>query len=319
MILTKTVRIKISNNQIKYYREKGYDIKGSNEIKEITVEDLPKNSGQKIDVKCDFCEKEKFITLNRYNINTNHSQKLYACSRKCAEEKNKETIQKKYGVYNISQSSKIKEKKIKTCISNHGVEHPMMNKEIHEKALITKDKKYGDKNYNNQNKFKKTSLEKYGVNHPMKNPEIAINFKKLLRKIWKERIITKNKYKDLKIVDFDGQYEFECDCNKNHTYKIDYKLLWQRSTSNTTLCTICNPIDKHISGLEVSLLNFIKENYDGKIITSDRKTLGGKELDIYLPELKLAFEFNGLYWHNELYKDKNYHLNKTEIGIINKI
>jgi len=35
-------------------------------------------------------------------------------------------------------------------------------------------------------------------------------------------------------------------------------------------------------------------------------------LDIYLPELKLAFEFNGLWWHNELYKDKNYHLNKTE-------
>ena len=26
----------------------------------------------------------------------------------------------------------------------------------------------------------------------------------------------------------------------------------------------------------------------------------------------LAFEFNGVYWHNELYKNKNYHLEKTE-------
>jgi hypothetical protein len=45
---------------------------------------------------------------------------------------------------------------------------------------------------------------------------------------------------------------------------------------------------------------------------SERKIING-ELDIYIPDLKLAFEFNGLYWHNELYKDKNYHLNKTEL------
>jgi len=36
------------------------------------------------------------------------------------------------------------------------------------------------------------------------------------------------------------------------------------------------------------------------------------ELDIYIPDLKLAFEFNGVYWHNEVNKDNNYHLNKTE-------
>jgi hypothetical protein len=34
-------------------------------------------------------------------------------------------------------------------------------------------------------------------------------------------------------------------------------------------------------------------------------------LDIYLPEYKVAIEYNGLYWHNELRKDKNYHLDKT--------
>lgn len=27
----------------------------------------------------------------------------------------------------------------------------------------------------------------------------------------------------------------------------------------------------------------------------------------------MAIEFNGLYWHNELHKDKNYHINKTEL------
>jgi hypothetical protein len=33
-------------------------------------------------------------------------------------------------------------------------------------------------------------------------------------------------------------------------------------------------------------------------------------LDIYIPEFKLAIEFNGLYWHSELFKDKQYHYNK---------
>ncbi len=35
------------------------------------------------------------------------------------------------------------------------------------------------------------------------------------------------------------------------------------------------------------------------------------EIDIYLPELKIGFEFNGLYYHSEEFKDKLYHLNKT--------
>lgn len=36
------------------------------------------------------------------------------------------------------------------------------------------------------------------------------------------------------------------------------------------------------------------------------------EIDIYVPELKLGIELDGLYWHSEFCgKDKNYHLDKT--------
>jgi len=312
MILSESIKIKISNNQIKYYKEKGYDIKGGNEIKEIKISDLPKNSGQKIKVKCDFCNNEKYISLNNYNINTKNGILKYACSRKCAEQKNKDTIEKKYGVSNISLSKEIQKKKEDTCKKNHGVVYPMMKEEIFLKGTKTKEKKYGDKNYNNIEKYKQTSLKKYSVNHPMKSPQVVFNFKKKLKEKWLKKIISNEKYLKLNIVDYDGQYIFKCDCNKNHTYKIDYKLLWQRLLLKTTLCTICNPIDKHISGIENKLLNFIKENYDGEIITSNRNIIKPHELDIYLPEINLAFEFNGLYWHNELYKDKNYHLNKSE-------
>jgi hypothetical protein len=35
-------------------------------------------------------------------------------------------------------------------------------------------------------------------------------------------------------------------------------------------------------------------------------------LNIYLPDLNLGFEFNGLYWHSELFKERNYHQEKTK-------
>jgi len=63
---------------------------------------------------------------------------------------------------------------------------------------------------------------------------------------------------------------------------------------------------------ESELLEFIKNNTDRKIKTSDRKILNGKEIDIYISELKIGFEFNGLYWHSDLYKSKYYHLEKTK-------
>lgn len=34
------------------------------------------------------------------------------------------------------------------------------------------------------------------------------------------------------------------------------------------------------------------------------------ELDIYIPNLKLGIEYNGLYWHSDLNKDRLYHYNK---------
>jgi hypothetical protein len=66
---------------------------------------------------------------------------------------------------------------------------------------------------------------------------------------------------------------------------------------NTEICTICNPLNSSKSGLENQLFNFISNNINVK--RNERKILDNKyELDIYISELKLAFEFNGLWWHN---------------------
>lgn len=44
---------------------------------------------------------------------------------------------------------------------------------------------------------------------------------------------------------------------------------------------------------------------------NDRELLGGREIDIYLPDKKLAIEIDGVYWHSSIFKDKNYHQNKS--------
>lgn len=44
-----------------------------------------------------------------------------------------------------------------------------------------------------------------------------------------------------------------------------------------------------------------------------------KKLDLYVPEVKLGIELNGIYWHSDEYKDRNYHADKqasaAEAGI----
>lgn len=40
---------------------------------------------------------------------------------------------------------------------------------------------------------------------------------------------------------------------------------------------------------------------------------GGLELDIFIPNKNIAIEYNGLYWHRDTVKGKNYHLNKLNL------
>ena len=63
---------------------------------------------------------------------------------------------------------------------------------------------------------------------------------------------------------------------------------------------------------EIEIYNWIKEIYSGEVIHNNRTILDGKELDIYIPEKKLAIEYDGLYWHCSLNKENDYHFNKTK-------
>ena len=63
---------------------------------------------------------------------------------------------------------------------------------------------------------------------------------------------------------------------------------------------------------EDEIADFIK-NKGFTIIRNDRSILDNKhELDIYIPDKQFAIEFDGVFWHNEVNKPINYHLDKTE-------
>lgn len=211
------------------------------------------------------------------------------CSLECANnhkdemvKRQKESIQKKWGVDFFPQ-----------------------HKDFIKKQKETKKERYGDENYNNVNKMKSTKEKLYGDSGYNNSEKNAITRRDSFIKTLKGK--TKDKFISYEL-DSDN-ITLNCSlCNQD--YNIYNNLFNYRTKQKSVLCTICNPTDnKQVSGLELDIINFVSSLVDIK--TKDREVLNGKELDILIPIKKLAIEFNGLYWHSDIYKDKNYHLNKT--------
>lgn len=96
-------------------------------------------------------------------------------------------------------------------------------------------------------------------------------------------------------------------CTNGHKYSVS----WDNWNSKRSRCPKCS---KHgTSKQEAELVKFIQSISDSRIILNDRSIINPKELDIVIPDLKLAIEYAGLYWHSEKAgKDKFYHYNKLE-------
>ena len=236
-------------------------------------------------------------------------------------EKSKETCLEKYGVDHISKSNHFKEKFKETCLENHGVEYPMMSVEIQEKSKNTLIENYGvdnpSKSKDIRNKVKSTNLDKFGNENYLLTDEFRR--KSTITSVnrygvdnhMKSDIFRENRFSITRDINY-IKYRF-CGtstmiCKDGHEFDIKIDNYLTRIKSNLNPCTIFYHINDQRSIKENELLEFIKLNYFGEIISNYRDKL---EIDIYLPELNLGFEFNGLYFHSEKFKDNNYHLNKT--------
>lgn len=251
----------------------------NNASKSDIIKDKIKNSKKNLDYE-EIYEKFKSTNIIKWGVE-NPSNLDYI------KEKRKMTTIKNWGVENPFQSEIIKDKIKKTNINNIGVDSPLKSEEIKEKIRITNLEKWGVDNFTKSKVYKEIMFDKY------RSKEIKTNLN------------TDEKYHSYLGL---GVHRLWCDGGENHIYDTNSHLYHSRKNLYKKQCTICFPVDSQSSFKEKELLYFIKSIYQGEIIECYKD---GLEIDIYIPELKLGFEFNGIYWHSELFKGKSYHLDKT--------
>ena len=110
MILDENIITTINHMNIDYYKSIGHSYIKCNQKIKIPVNQLPIESNLKINVKCDICGNEKFISYQKYNKNI-RKYNLYTCNTSCAQFKNKLTLKYLYGSDNFNRSDENKLKK----------------------------------------------------------------------------------------------------------------------------------------------------------------------------------------------------------------
>ncbi|KFZ25606.1 MAG: hypothetical protein KQ78_02198 [Candidatus Izimaplasma bacterium HR2] len=103
----------------------------------------------------------------------------------------------------------------------------------------------------------------------------------------------------------DTKTKLKLRCKEGHEYSVTPSSFKQGSR-----CPICF---ERRSQKEIDILNYVKSSINEEVISSDRtqiinpRTGNYLELDIWIPELNKAIEFNGTYWHSSeysIYKDE---------------
>lgn len=262
----------------------------------------------------EFREIIKQKNLVKYGVE--YTAQLESVKQKCREK-----WLKHYGVDNPSKCKKILEKIKKKNLELFGVEWSQQNPEIKKKSIKTCLERYGVDNVFKypqfQEKFRETFLSTYGVDNPTKCTDILKKSTLWIREYAWEKLscrtdwiplFNKNEFLKNGWLDYNTRehhyYDFKCSKCGN-IEKLD--------GSYFPTCCKCFPNNGR-SSQEIEVENYIKTLCDS-VISSDKSVLENKkELDIFIPQCNLAFEYDGLYWHSlPNQNDKNYHFDKTNL------
>jgi hypothetical protein len=135
--------------------------------------------------------------------------------------------------------------------------------------------------------------------------KVKVNEEHLIKR-FKEKHGDKYDYSNVKY-EIGGQ-KVEIICKKHGSF-------WQVPYSHMhgAGCPICAS-ENSTSESEIEFRNFISKLYEGRILPNDRTIIRPREIDIYLPEINVAFEYNGLYWHSaEKLHNNLYHQMKMKM------
>lgn len=285
---------------------------------------------------CETCGKDFEITSRNY-------RKRF-CNRSCANKNSavlekmrrsqEETYRKKYGVSHPMKTTQVVENFKNSMKEKYGVEHALQSDEILEKSRKTKMDNHGNPTFVNPDKARKTCLEKYGVDNVRKTPQYKEKYRETcLKKYGRPHASKTEKFK---IYHFTSMFEKFLKNERFTNFTAMFSLEDYKGVDGHTYkfkCNRCGRIDNHsiedgkpikcVNCDKTSMSYFQKEIYDfihyilgttADIKKNTRSVIPPLELDIFVPDLKIAIECNGLFWHSEILgrKYKNYHLNKTQ-------
>ena len=242
-------------------------------------------------------EKARQTNLARYGSE-------YGFGSKEIQSKIRQTNLEKYGVENAFQRQDIKDRIRQRNIDEYGVTANALRPEAIQKKHDTMVKKYGVDNPVLNKELHDKAVRRYLNN----------SYDRIISK-WKNEVIplfSKEEYVGFFGDSYGHVYKWKCvKCGKEFEQHLHgntaVKIMMPR-------CWHCYPNmnEQGQSYKEKEVLDFVKSIYDGEIIPNAHGIIGRKELDIYLPEKHLAIEFDGFYWHSEQKgKGESYHLDKT--------
>lgn len=224
----------------------------------------------------------------------------------CAKNSVSEKVSLAKNNYTDEKSAAINEKRKLTTLLLHGVSNNGQTKKsvaAHEELYKNKDKvnviseqikntklhKHGDATFNNRTKAAETCLIKYGVTNTY--------------------LITEDNSNPLL-----GQLRDKEELAKLFPKLPVSEIATQLSVAETTVYRYLNLHgfrEPYKSTFEKEIVDYLQTIGITNILTNKRSIIG-KELDIFLPDYNLAIEYNGVYWHHDKipYITKTYHRDK---------
>lgn len=302
-----------------------------------------KNSMTKVKIKCNI-HNEFFLQTPAEHIRGKK------CCKKCLNNKIVDTdsfilkSREKHGEkYNYSLTKYVDSKtKVKIICNTHGVFETLPNNHLKNNCPKCYDDKRGKIIKLDKNKFISKAKEVHSDAYDYSLVEYIDNKTKVLITCKKHGDFEQLPYNHLRgkgcskcakenqaILLKDNFEKFVNKSAKKHGDKYDYSSVEFNNIRDKVVidCPIhgkfeqspyihynhgCQKCGLSYDNTETEIREFLTE-YGIKFIEKDRTTIKPLELDIYIPSHNLAIEFNGLFWHSELYKSINYHLNKTEL------
>jgi predicted Zn-ribbon and HTH transcriptional regulator len=175
-------------------------------------------------------------------------------------------------------------------------------------------------------KRKETWNKKYGVDNVSKCPEVQKKRKETIEKnhdvkeLYRKLAYKKETTGYEKIVDRVQETVIPLFKRENyHGCRIENKYPWRCvacgfefidyvDSGRTPQCKKCHP--SPVSNGEIEIKEFITSLGISNIVTNTKEILKNLEYDLYLPDRKIAFEYNGIYWHSDKFKSPTYHVDK---------